>query len=124
LLVITPQPKYLEQVRVWVERLDRSGAAEGGEQLYVYQVQNGNADKMAALLGQHSASNFPSRNEDSCTGSALAPGLNPAEIKSPGHEAGGVQERRQLQGERTIRRIWRCSRIGWCYGENYCGQGK
>jgi len=88
LLVITPQPEYLEQVRVWVERLDRSGATDGGAQLYVYQVQNGNADKMATLLGQafgkqasHSATSPP----------ALAPGLKPAEIKSSGSAVGGAQ---------------------------------
>lgn len=99
LLVITPQPKYLEQVRVWVERLDRSGAADGGAQLYVYQVQNGNADKMAALLGQA----FGKQASQAATKTpapapALAPGLNPAEIKSPGHEAGGVQGETPVAG--------------------------
>lgn len=88
LLVITQQPKYLEQARVWVERLDRSGATDGGAQLYVYQVQNGDAVKMATLLGQA----FSKQTSQSAPPPpSLAPGLNPAEIKSPGLAVGGAQ---------------------------------
>jgi len=88
LLVITPQPKYLEQARVWVERLDRSGATSGGAQLYVYQVQNGNAVKMATLLGQA----FGKQTAQSAAPAAsLAPGLKPAEISSTGLAAGSRQ---------------------------------
>jgi len=87
LLVITPQPKYLEQARVWVERLDRSGAGDGGVQLYVYQVQNGDAVKMATLLGQA----FSKQTSQSAAPPSLAPGLKPAEIKSPGQAEGGAQ---------------------------------
>lgn len=80
LLVITPQPKYLEQAKVWVERLDRSGVASGGQQLYVYQVQNGNAMKMATLLGQA----FGKGSGQSASAPAeVAPSLKPAEISSP-----------------------------------------
>lgn len=87
LLVVTPQPKYLEQARVWIERLDRSGATDGGAQLYVYQVQNGDAVKMATLLGQA----FGKQTSQSAPPPSLAPGLNPAEIKSSGPAVGGTQ---------------------------------
>ena len=87
LLVVTPQPKYLEQVRVWMERLDRSGATDGGVQLYVYQVQNGDAVKMATLLGQA----FSKQASQGVTTPSLAPGLKPAEIKSSGQADGGAQ---------------------------------
>jgi len=87
LLVITPQPKYLEQARIWMERLDRSGATDGGVQLYVYQVQNGDAVKMATLLGQA----FSKQASQGATPPALAPGLKPAEIKSSGQADGGAQ---------------------------------
>ena len=87
LLVITPQPKYLEQARVWVERLDRSGATDGGVQLYVYHVQNGDAVKMATLLGQA----FSKQASQGVTPPTLAPGLKPAEIKSSGQADGGAQ---------------------------------
>lgn len=49
--VVSPRPQYLEQARTWVERLDRNGG-KSGTRLYVYQVQNGNAEKIAALLSQ------------------------------------------------------------------------
>ncbi|MCR4297873.1 MAG: type II secretion system secretin GspD [Gallionella sp.] len=87
LLVITPQQKYLEQARVWVERLDRSGATDGGVQLYVYHVQNGDAVKMATLLGQA----FSKQASQGVTPPTLAPGLKPAEIKSSGQADGGAQ---------------------------------
>lgn len=46
-LVITPQADYLREATVWIERLDSSG----GERLYVYRVQNSNAEYLASLLG-------------------------------------------------------------------------
>ncbi len=51
LLVITPQSKYLDDARTWIERLDR---AEGGQgpSMYVYYVQNGKAETMAEVLTQ------------------------------------------------------------------------
>jgi general secretion pathway protein D len=45
-LVITPQADYLREATVWIERLDSSG----GERLYVYRVQNSNAEYLASLL--------------------------------------------------------------------------
>ncbi|MHB9103275.1 MAG: type II secretion system secretin GspD, partial [Sulfuricella sp.] len=80
LLVITPQPKYLEQARVWVERLDRSGGGSGGVRLYVYQVQNGKADKMAALLSE--AFSKKKTATQVTPQATLAPGLLPTQIGS------------------------------------------
>ena len=39
ILVITPQQEYLREAGRWIQRLD----GIGGEQLYVYEVQNGDA---------------------------------------------------------------------------------
>lgn len=50
-IIITPQPKYLEQAKMWLERLDRVGST-GGVRLFVYQVQNGKAEHLADLLNQ------------------------------------------------------------------------
>ncbi len=50
LLVVTQQPKYLDEVRTWIERLDRT-SEEAGKQLYVYQVQNAKAEHLAEVLG-------------------------------------------------------------------------
>jgi general secretion pathway protein D len=48
-LAISPQEKYLEQLRAWVVRLDRPGETVD-QRLYVYHVQNGRATDLAAVL--------------------------------------------------------------------------
>lgn len=49
IVVISPQPQYIDDVRYWAEELDREG--EGGERrLFVYRVQNGRAANLAAVL--------------------------------------------------------------------------
>ena len=48
-LAISPQQKYLDQLRAWVARLDRPG--EGNDKkIYVYRVQNGRSSDIAATL--------------------------------------------------------------------------
>ncbi|HEY3777216.1 MAG TPA: type II secretion system secretin GspD [Rhizomicrobium sp.] len=48
-LAISPQEKYIDQLRLWVARLDRPG--EGNDKkIYVYRVQNGRASDIAATL--------------------------------------------------------------------------
>lgn len=49
LLVITPQAKYLEDARAWIERLDRTENAQG-QNIFVYQLQNGKAVVLAEVL--------------------------------------------------------------------------
>jgi len=50
-LAISPQPRYLEQLKAWVKRLDRPG--EGSDRrVFVYQVQNGRAADLAATLSK------------------------------------------------------------------------
>jgi general secretion pathway protein D len=85
LLVVTPQPRYLDRVRVWVERLDR---VEGGPglQLFVYRVRNREAAELAEVLnamygeGQEAAAAAPA---------GLAPGMRPVSLESPGGLDGG-----------------------------------
>lgn len=50
LLVITPRSQYLDQARLWIEKIDRPMDADGEPQLYVYAVQNGSAQHLANLL--------------------------------------------------------------------------
>lgn len=85
LLVVTTQPKYLEEAKKWIERLDRAGGVSGGMRLNVYAVQHGKAEKLAQLLsevyGNKQGSSTPS----------LAPGQRPAQIATapmPGQPAG------------------------------------
>ena len=50
-LVLSTNPDYLADARRWVENFDRAGdAGGGGRRLFVYQVQNGRAIDMAAVL--------------------------------------------------------------------------
>ncbi|TNF08294.1 MAG: type II secretion system protein GspD [Gammaproteobacteria bacterium] len=51
LLVLTPQRKYLEDVEIWVKRLDQAENPHGMN-MYVYYVQNGKAENLADLLNQ------------------------------------------------------------------------
>lgn len=80
LLVVTPQAKYLEQARTWIERLDHPGAGGGGQRLYVYPVQNGKAENLAILLND--AFSGKSTQAEAESSPELAPGAVPAEIKS------------------------------------------
>jgi general secretion pathway protein D len=47
-LVLTRQSNQLKNAAEWIKRLDRSNAA--GQSLYVYRVENGKAQDLAALL--------------------------------------------------------------------------
>ncbi len=49
ILVVSPQRSYVEQARMWIERLDR-GEAENKPQIYEYHVQNSRAVDVAQVL--------------------------------------------------------------------------
>jgi len=49
LVVMSKQSSYLDEVQGWIERLDRSDES-AGQNMYVYAVQNGRAENLAALL--------------------------------------------------------------------------
>ncbi len=84
LLVVSPRPQYLEQAKVWVERLDRNGG-RSGTRLHVYPVQNGNAEKIAALLSQVIGGNSSSSSSAQPT---VAPGLAAATVQTGGAASG------------------------------------
>ncbi|MET0067194.1 MAG: type II secretion system secretin GspD [Candidatus Thiodiazotropha sp.] len=54
ILVVTPQKQYLRTAAEWIPRLDRVESQEAGtsRRLYVYRVQNGDAQDLADLLQQ------------------------------------------------------------------------
>jgi general secretion pathway protein D len=52
LIVITPQPAYLQEAKAWIERLDKSGGEAGGVRFYVYNLQFQRAEKIGPLLQQ------------------------------------------------------------------------
>ena len=74
LLVVTTQPRYLEEAKKWIERLDKGGGVAGGLRFNVYQVQHGKAEKLAQLLNEVYG------NKQGGTAPTLAPGQRPAQI--------------------------------------------
>jgi general secretion pathway protein D len=89
LLVITPQPAYLEEARKWIERLDRGGAAGSGLRFFVYNLQNQRAEKLAPLLTQ------------AFTGRAAAPTAAAAPTLAPGTPPGQITNPPMFQGQST-----------------------
>lgn len=79
LLVVTTQPHYLKLAETWIERLDRAGGASGGTRLFVYPIQNGKAENLAALLSEI----FSGKSSAVAAPPTLAPGARPAQIQSP-----------------------------------------
>lgn len=83
ILVITPQPEYLERAREWIGRLDRGGN-EAGAQLYVYYVKNVKATDLASnlsdIFGGGGGTASAARQEASI--GAVVPGVESVEIKS------------------------------------------
>jgi general secretion pathway protein D len=49
ILAVTPQPRYLDEVETWVERLDRYSTTRAGG-IHVYRVQNVDAVELAETL--------------------------------------------------------------------------
>jgi len=51
ILAISPQARYIDQLRGWVERLDRPGQGSN-KRIFVYHVQNGRASDVASTLAK------------------------------------------------------------------------
>jgi general secretion pathway protein D len=67
LIAITPQERYLDEVRSWVKRLDYVEAT-AGRNMYVYAVEHARAEDLAKLLGElFTADNASSRSMDSAS---------------------------------------------------------
>ena len=80
LLVITPQPAYLEEAKKWIARLDQGGAGDG-PRFFVYNLQNQRSDKLGPLLQQA----FTGRTQQQAGPAlpTLAPGTPAGQIVSP-----------------------------------------
>ena len=78
-MVITPQPEYLDRAQDWINRLDR-GAAGGGQRLFVYKVKNLEAPVLANYLIQLYGGERAEGRQQNRTG--LAPGLEPVQVGS------------------------------------------
>ncbi|HPY42645.1 MAG TPA: secretin N-terminal domain-containing protein, partial [Thiolinea sp.] len=89
LMIISASPDYLREMKSWVDRFDQTGPVDG-QQLFVYHVQNGNAENLAEMLTQifSGKSGGSSKKLGSASPSSLAPGLEPATVGGSGDSAG------------------------------------
>ena len=89
-LAVSRQHRYIQQVQQWVERLDRpgGGGSGGGQQLYIYFVQNGKAADLAGVLNDVFSGQGQARQTSPVTTPGrLAPGLEPVQIGDAQAEA-------------------------------------
>lgn len=101
-LAVSRQPRYLEEIRRWVERLDRVGAGGPERQLHIYFVQNGKASDLATVLSDVFGGGEPRPGAVTpVEAGALAPGLEPVEIRTTSTDPAEVI--RQLQQQEAAR---------------------
>lgn len=81
IMVITPQPDYLDQIGEWLQRIDGAGA---GLQLFSYELKYIKAKDLADRLAEVFGSGGGRRSGGS--GSGVMPGLQPTEIRASGIE--------------------------------------
>jgi general secretion pathway protein D len=82
-LVITPQPEYLDQIQVWLERIDGAGA---GEQLFSYELKYIKAKDLADRLSEvFGGSGGGARTTGGDGGVSLMPGMDPNQIRGGGY---------------------------------------
>lgn len=89
LMIISASPDYLKEMKSWVDRFDQTGPVDG-QQLFVYHVQNGNAEHLAEMLTQiFSGKSGGSKKMGAASmPSSLAPGLESATVGGNGDSAG------------------------------------
>lgn len=77
IVVLSPQPRYLDEVHEWISRIDQGGGNQ--PQLYVYDVANMKASDLARYLRQIYLNASPDDNKGS-----VAPGLRTTTLSSSG----------------------------------------
>lgn len=89
-MVIAARSEQLVTIGSWIKQLDRLGMNDSRDQsaqMYVYNVQNGEAKVLAGLLGQIFGGKTTGDTSPSTSGST-APGLTPTEVGSGEGSAG------------------------------------
>lgn len=88
LMIISASPDYLKEMKSWVDRFDQTGPVDG-QQLFVYHVQNGNAEHLAEMLTQIFSGKGGGNKKSSASAlpSSLAPGLEAAAVGGDANNA-------------------------------------
>jgi len=82
-LVITPQPRYLNEIQTWIERLDQGDGQTA--RLYVYEVKNVKASDLSTQIGTL----FGIQVQQQAPAPSTMPGLETVEMSSYGSDKGG-----------------------------------
>ncbi|WP_052481241.1 type II secretion system secretin GspD [Gilvimarinus agarilyticus] len=105
ILVVTPKNSYLEKIKTWVSRLDKAPDASTEPQLYVYEVENGDAVHLAQLLssvfGGGSAGGAGSINDGVAPGLTATSTSNTGGIGSDGSNSNNQNSRRNSNSSST-----------------------
>ncbi|MDW8478931.1 MAG: type II secretion system secretin GspD [Xanthomonadales bacterium] len=96
ILVITTQPRYLEEAEKWIRRLDRGGTASGAR-LYVYDVKNVKAADLANYLNEVFGGGGGAAR--ATPGGTVAPGLQPVEIRAINDPRGPAVQPTEVKAE-------------------------
>ncbi|MEO3430518.1 type II secretion system secretin GspD [Pelagibius sp. CAU 1746] len=87
-LVISKQPRYLDEARRWIDRLDQGSS--NAQRVYVYYVQNRRAADLADTLGNIFSAETTTTSL--AAEPAVAPGLTPATLTSEPPQPRGFDE--------------------------------
>jgi general secretion pathway protein D len=80
-LVITPQPAYLDQIQQWLDRIDSAG---GGVRLYSYELKYIRAKDLAQRLSEVFGGSGGQGGDNGSGGPSLMPGTQSTEIGDSG----------------------------------------
>jgi len=80
-LVITPQPRYLNEIQTWIDRLDQGDGQTA--RLYVYEVKNVKASDLSTQLGTLYGNAAPTQ---ATPPPSTMPGLEPVEVSTYGSD--------------------------------------
>ena len=86
ILVVTPRAAYLDEARRWINKLDQPSGNSAEPQLFIYQVQNVNAQHLATVLGGIFGDG---KNATQNTNNGVAPSLGTASGGTFGQSYGG-----------------------------------
>ena len=84
-LVITPQARYLDQIKDWLERIDSAG---GGERLFSYELKYIKARELADRLSEVFGGGSGNSRNNNGNGTSLAPGATANSLSSNGSSLG------------------------------------
>jgi general secretion pathway protein D len=94
IMIISANADYLKDMKDWVDRFDQVSPT-AGQQLFVYQVQNGDSEHLADMLNQIFGGKKSSSKKSGLPGSnasSLAPGLEPASVGADGQPVAAAAE--------------------------------